>query len=98
MFYGDAMELMNHLLQIQSSLNENSDSRKYILKSWVRVALVVYEAAFECVYSCIFYDYRRTLGSEFVPYLPMVMEQLLAAIGQDLSAGTGWSLINPMSF
>ena len=31
----------------------------------------------------------RCLGSEFVPFLPLVMTRLMAAISQDLSAGTG---------
>ncbi len=31
----------------------------------------------------------RCLGNEFVPFLPLVMTRLMAAISQDLSAGTG---------
>lgn len=37
-FYGDALEMMNSLVSMQSELQEGSEARKYLMKAWVRIA------------------------------------------------------------
>ena len=37
-FYGDAMDMMNHLASITHQVDEESEIRSYILRAWVRLA------------------------------------------------------------
>jgi hypothetical protein len=37
-FYGDALEMMNSLVSMQTELQEGSEARKYLMKAWVRIA------------------------------------------------------------